>query len=435
MPRQKQKAPPVAPGSAPISEVITPRESHGFNARATPAEPRAVFALRPEHRRGFQRRNELARIVALCARDNLDMGPCLGWAHVVANLAAFGFGGLDARTFFDACRRIGLPSGFIDPDVVGSIVTTTAHAAEARGARFRLMSAREAGALIQLTSATREEADCRTLDACDEAAEDRQRRLNREKLARRRLKRGSVPHSRSVRQSQPWAQLGFPNEKTWRRHGCPATPYVPARRGRKPKCVPKVTPHLKREEDGGGSERGHISGPRSPLPGNHVASRSEGRSARGPRAPRAPRPMDAAVIDNEDGPAASIDREPLEGGTPPDRPACIVQSPSCDPSDRTALSRPKESSASSCDSSARATRNSAGAQSTEETFAMKIPTAHTSLAAAPRRSLGDFLGHAARSPIAAPRRIAAPLAGTTRVREAACGLCPIVTRADLAAAA
>ncbi len=122
-----------------------------------------------------QRCNELARLALYRLENGLDLGPPVAWALVLANLAVCLGQASDVTAIAALCRRLQLPQ--LDEDI---------SAAACHNAGTELMKAAHAGALLQVTTVERD--DCRLLriDAWDESADDRQRRLARERQRRRR---------------------------------------------------------------------------------------------------------------------------------------------------------------------------------------------------------------------------------------------------------
>lgn len=131
----------------------------------------------------LQRLNELQRVVRYRRAYGLDAGPPIGWCVVLADLAAALKQEVNVTSVDDLCRRIGLPT--IDPAVVAGVAH---HAEPARRVwtQYRLLSAEAAGNLIELTSIEREECEIKRIDAADEPAHERKRRLAKERQRKKR---------------------------------------------------------------------------------------------------------------------------------------------------------------------------------------------------------------------------------------------------------
>ncbi|MFS8123781.1 hypothetical protein QD336_15290 [Rhizobium sp. BR 250] len=121
------------------------------------------------------RYNDLGRLVSYRRRHGLELGTEAAWAAVLANLTeCFGVSA-DACSINSLARRLGLPP--IDPDVA---------AAACRSADGIIMAAFVAGKLLQVLSCERTAAVIRSLEAIDEPADARKRRLNRARQQKRR---------------------------------------------------------------------------------------------------------------------------------------------------------------------------------------------------------------------------------------------------------
>lgn len=130
-----------------------------------------------------QRYNELARIVKYRRAYDLDPGPPIGWAVVLADLeAAFGRE-VNVASVRDLCRRLKLP--LIDDDVVAG-VAHTAEMARRVWTSYRPITAASVGALLLVTTVEREECQLKRIDAIDEPSDARRRRLSKERMKRKR---------------------------------------------------------------------------------------------------------------------------------------------------------------------------------------------------------------------------------------------------------
>ncbi|GEM_PF-4807090 len=123
-----------------------------------------------------QRFNEIARLVTYRQRFGLAMGDATAWAVVLANLIECLGTTADVQTVGELCRRIGLPS--LDPDVVAPVC---------KPAEGKLLSQAYVGALLEVTALERQDCGLLRIEACDEPAADRRRRLDRER--KRRVRR------------------------------------------------------------------------------------------------------------------------------------------------------------------------------------------------------------------------------------------------------
>jgi hypothetical protein len=125
--------------------------------------------------------NELQRIVRYRRTYGLDAGPPIGWCVVLADLAAALKQEVNVLSVDSLCRRIGLPN--IDPAIIAGVAH---HAEPARRvwAQYRILGAEATGNLIELTSVERDECKIKRIDAADEPAHERRRRLARERQKR-----------------------------------------------------------------------------------------------------------------------------------------------------------------------------------------------------------------------------------------------------------
>ncbi|WP_202306166.1 hypothetical protein [Mesorhizobium sp. L-8-10] len=126
----------------------------------------------------MQRKNELARLVQYRLHNGLDAGPPIGWAAVLANLSATLGDEVTVDSVADLCRRIGLPE--IDAAIVAGLARDPEKARRV-WTKYELLDAASTGALIEMTSVEREELEIKRIDAWDETADDRRRRLTRER--------------------------------------------------------------------------------------------------------------------------------------------------------------------------------------------------------------------------------------------------------------
>lgn len=123
-----------------------------------------------------QRYNELGRLIEYRHMHGLDMGPASGWALVLANLCECLGVTSDCQTVGELCRRLRLPA--IDPDII---------APACMPAEGRLLDQAYVGALVEVTACERQDLRLLRIEAYDECAADRRRRLDRER--KRRVRR------------------------------------------------------------------------------------------------------------------------------------------------------------------------------------------------------------------------------------------------------
>lgn len=141
------------------------------------ASPEKVLP-RPSSVAAGQRFNELARLLAYRRRHGLALGPIIGWAFVLVDLvAAFG-GQVDVQTVGDMARRIGGLD--LDLDIVAGIASSK---------RLHMLDAAQTAAFLEVTSVEREDCGLCRIDAWDEPATERRRRLARDRQKRRRVTR------------------------------------------------------------------------------------------------------------------------------------------------------------------------------------------------------------------------------------------------------
>jgi hypothetical protein len=121
------------------------------------------------------RYNDLGRLIYYRRRHSLSIGPEHGWAAVLANVVECLGQTVDVHAINEFGRRLGLPQ--IDADIAASAC---------RSAGGILMSAVVAGEFLEVTSCERTDAKIRGLEAVDESAHERKRRISRERQRRRR---------------------------------------------------------------------------------------------------------------------------------------------------------------------------------------------------------------------------------------------------------
>jgi hypothetical protein len=162
----------------------------------------------------LQRLNELGRLATYRKAHGLSIGNADAWASVLADIAAALGKEVDIVSVRELCRRIGLLD--IDPGKVLAAV----HGRETARRVWRgypIMSPEAAGAAVELTAAERQELGIRRLDAWDEAADERRRRLRREQKARRRRTKGAKPRAQSLSTLKPWKAEGLSRAAWYRK--------------------------------------------------------------------------------------------------------------------------------------------------------------------------------------------------------------------------
>ncbi|MGB3027300.1 hypothetical protein [Paradevosia shaoguanensis] len=131
----------------------------------------------------------------LCTRRKEcgELGLLAGWYRACAYVSALLDKTPSAETVESRARLLGLP---IEPallrPVAREVIAAAEVYAEARAPRI-------IGELVRLTTQERTELKIRCVDAFDELAIDRKKRLARESAARRRAMQGAVPHAQSAR--------------------------------------------------------------------------------------------------------------------------------------------------------------------------------------------------------------------------------------------
>lgn len=128
-----------------------------------------------------QRRKELAILARYRIQNRLGLGEDAGWAHVIGNMIRVLFGQVSAETIHAEATAIGLPP--LCADAVNDVAEQIGGRAWGRP---KLYSPAHAGSLLSLTSVERGEAGIQKIEAADETIDERKRRLDRERKARKR---------------------------------------------------------------------------------------------------------------------------------------------------------------------------------------------------------------------------------------------------------
>lgn len=154
------------------------------------------------------------RSLAALRRDNGHyLGNLAGWAEAVALIATIIDDDASHGAIYRHCRYIGLKIADEVLEPIGRKVAA-AHAAGAVVVNSRIL-----GELLELTIIERDELGIRTIDSCEETADEREKRLARERSSKRRRERGAEPRSASISATEPWIRDGYKTRRTWERHG------------------------------------------------------------------------------------------------------------------------------------------------------------------------------------------------------------------------
>lgn len=129
----------------------------------------------------YHRRGDLQKLATYRQANGLAMGPDMGWAFVIGNLCRVLFDHVTARMIQDEAESIGC--GALDAPAIDSAVQEIMGKA---WGRYKLWSAEQAGAAVQMTSVEREESGVTKIEAFDESGADRRKRQNKERMQRRR---------------------------------------------------------------------------------------------------------------------------------------------------------------------------------------------------------------------------------------------------------
>lgn len=180
------------------------------------------LAMSSEKTLGFELRNALHRIFSARTRDDHAVGNLDGWARTICYAAAKIDGQISPAIVRKHAGWIGvdIPADILAPVVREAGAALSAGVLEATPAII--------GEAIQLTAAEREDLEIRRLiDACDETAKDRRRRMNRERQAKRRASLGAKARSQSLNAREPWKELGICRATYYRQKGETKTSRTP----------------------------------------------------------------------------------------------------------------------------------------------------------------------------------------------------------------
>lgn len=148
----------------------------GYTRAITRRERTPGWKMNAYHRRG-----DLQRLAMYRRDQRLAMGPDIGWAFVIGNMCRVLFDHVTAQMIQDEAESIGC--GALDAPAVDSAVQEIMGKA---WGRYALWGADKAGVAVQMTSVEREESGVTKIEACDETAEDRKKRQNKERMRRKR---------------------------------------------------------------------------------------------------------------------------------------------------------------------------------------------------------------------------------------------------------
>lgn len=166
--------------------------------------------------RGLELRNNLRRLLAHRLQHGIELGSRTGWARAAAYVSKLLDAELmDAGSVFRRAGEIGLVIGV---DVRKPDLLTAAW--EVSAAVRVGVSAAQIGSDVGLKRAERTaigDRRMRCIDAEDEHADDRQRRLKAELAAKCRHERGAKPRSQSGEVEKPWEAMGVSRRTYFRR--------------------------------------------------------------------------------------------------------------------------------------------------------------------------------------------------------------------------
>jgi hypothetical protein len=165
----------------------------------------------PAQTRGLELRNNLSAVHQSRQWQGLAIGNLSGWVRAISRVAFLLDGTVNEESVARRCAdaKISVPSAILVPVVKEMGAAAKAGAIDLSPAVF--------GEDIELTSAERQEHSIRYIDACDEPADQRRRRLARERSRRRRAERGAHDRERSVEAMMPWESLGISRRTYYRR--------------------------------------------------------------------------------------------------------------------------------------------------------------------------------------------------------------------------
>lgn len=160
-------------------------------------------------RQAKQRRNSLSRLVKFRRENGGRLGPEEGWIAVLGNTVAALRQPVDVQSVAALAARLGLPP--FDFEKAEGLLADTEQARRV-WSTYRLRTPAQVASLLQVTRVERDECRLRDIEAVDEPASDRKRRLARERQTRRRREAGNNPST----QAQKAAAAGI-SLATWKR--------------------------------------------------------------------------------------------------------------------------------------------------------------------------------------------------------------------------
>lgn len=134
-----------------------------------------------------QRMRDLERLASRRRRKGPSLGPEQAWAYVVGNLVRVEENQITADLINSRVKALGLPPL---PSVIVSVVVR--EIGQKVWGSYKLYSPAEAGAMLGLTTAERTDAGIVKMDAIDEPAHARRRRLDRERKAEKRAAQAAL---------------------------------------------------------------------------------------------------------------------------------------------------------------------------------------------------------------------------------------------------
>jgi hypothetical protein len=162
---------------------------------------------------GLSLRKALRRLCADRLSDGVDLGLTRDWVRAAAYLSALLDHEVNVQTVEARLIDIGYPAQKVRRS---DVLHTGWEVGAATEAGFLTKSARIFGDLVQITREERERLDIRCMDAIDEQAADRRRRLKAASAKRARLKAGATAREESDASAAPWVGAGV-SRRTWYR--------------------------------------------------------------------------------------------------------------------------------------------------------------------------------------------------------------------------
>ena len=190
----------------------------GGRPRAADAAPRLASKNAPSGTRRFQWtlvemhalgiRNALRKLFFLRHRRGQGFGSPGAWAQVAADITAAIRGpDIRGRDVDGTCTVMGLR---LNPGVCEQMAARASNARRSAGPDdLRILAAAAVGHLVELTAEERSTLEITKIDAIDETADQRTKRLSKERKAAARAAAGAVSRSRSKKALAPWKGLGI----------------------------------------------------------------------------------------------------------------------------------------------------------------------------------------------------------------------------------